>query len=523
MTSRHADVALVLESVGGVCALYAIEPGCRAAAHFDFAVELAHGGRILAEAHYALLRVMTHEDCARVFLFHTAPPQIIAEGARFLRLTDSDRQEARRRVPPPPPREEVPAAAWMPAADPAVLIVDDDADVEHVVGGVLEVLGRWVVAATVTSAVKVARERSFDVILCDAQRAFGLDGLLAKLPLEVASRVLVLAKPSEVANARWRLQGTERILTKPLEAWLLRERITRARGVNLLWASDLKKAVAVELPRRRLTDPPASAPFSVLLADVDHEVHDALRRILRKEARHMMRREPEEAVELALTTPFHVLVCSARAALHTRSFLHGIGREDPAGADRVLVVAPARDVPYVKHKLEQMCRKNTVLALPIDDTTVRREFFRDHPSLAARVAVAEVADANAPHLSRLRYRHLAALVVDDDQTTQILFAAARPHEDVDVALATSPMEAFEHVMSRPVDVLIVSATMRGDGGEPFYRVLWRLKPELKSRTVLVLASEAVPPSAPQSNPPRILERPLTRDAIGRMVEAFARR
>jgi methylmalonyl-CoA mutase cobalamin-binding subunit len=281
--------------------------------------------------------------------------------------------------------------------------------------------------------------------------------------------------------------------------------------------------VAVELPRRRLTDPPASAPFTVLLADVDHDVHDALRRIFRREARHMMRREPEEAVELALTTPFHVLVCSARAALRTRSFLDGIGREDPAGADRVLVVAPARDVPYVKHKLEQMRRKNTVLALPIDDTTLRREVFRDHPSLAARVAVAEVADAGAPHVSRVRYRRLAALVIDDDQTTQILFAAARPHEDVDVALATSAMEAFEHVMSRPVDVLIVSATMRGDGGEPFYRVLWRLKPELKSRTVLVLAPEAVPPSAPQSNPPRILERPLTRDAIGRTVEAFARR
>ncbi|HSO39003.1 MAG TPA: hypothetical protein VLT33_41020 [Labilithrix sp.] len=220
---------------------------------------------------------------------------------------------------------------------------------------------------------------------------------------------------------------------------------------------------------------------------------------------------------------FDFAVELAHGALRTRSFLDGIGREDPAGADRVLVVAPARDVPYVKHKLEQMRRKNTVLALPIDDTTLRREVFRDHPSLAARVAVAEVADANAPHVSRSRYRRLAALVVDDDQTTQILFAAARPHEDVDVALATSAMEAFEHVLSRPVDVLIVNATMRGDGGEPFYRVLWRLKPELKSRTVLVLAPEAVPPSAPQSNPPRILERPLTRDAIGRIVEAFARR
>ena len=64
--------------------------------------------------------------------------------------------------------------------------------------------------------------------------------------------------------------------------------------------------------------------------------------------------------------------------------------------------------------------------------------------------------------------------------------------------------------------------MRSDGGEPFYRVLWRLKPELKSRSGLVLAPDAVPRSAPPSKPPRILERPLTHEAIGRIVEAFDR-
>ncbi len=53
LTPRHADVAFVLEGVAGVNALYAITLGTRAAAHFDFAVELAHGGRVLAEAHYA--------------------------------------------------------------------------------------------------------------------------------------------------------------------------------------------------------------------------------------------------------------------------------------------------------------------------------------------------------------------------------------------------------------------------------------------------------------------------------------
>lgn len=114
-------------------------------------------------------------------------------------------------------------------------------------------------------------------------------------------------------------------------------------------------------------------------------------------------------------------------------------------------------------------------------------------------------------------------VVDDDQTTQILFAAAGPRDDADVALATTAMEAFEHVISRPVDLLLVSATMRGDGGEPFYRVLWRLRPELKQACVLVTPPEAVPPSVPRTHPPRMAERPLTREAIGRIVGAFAGR
>jgi CheY-like chemotaxis protein len=531
MTPRHADVAFVLEGVEGVRAVYAIDPGKRAAQHFDFAVEIAPGGRALALACCALLRVLTHEDCARVFLFHTTAPQIIAEAVRVLSLTSSDREAARRRVPPVPPAPAIvsPRAAADAAAvvsDPVVLVVGADAEVERVVTEVLVTPARSIVAATAAIGAEVAASRSFDLILCDARLAFGTEGLLAKLPLDVASRVLVLASSAEAANARWRLQGTARILRKPLEGWVLRERITRLGAVNLLWGPDLTRAVSADAPVRRLTTPPASAPFTVLLADVDHDVHDALRRIFRKDSRHMMRREPEEAVELALTMPFHLLVCSASAALRTRSFLDGIGREDPSGADRVLVVGPTRDVPYLKDKLERMGRKNTVLAIPIDDATLQREVFRDHPQLAARVAVADVADVDATvqatPLSRPRFRRLTALVVDDDRTTEILFAAAPPHESADIVLATSPMEAFEHVVSRPVDLLVVSATMRGDGGEPFYRVLWRLKPELKSRCVLVLAPDAVPPSGPRSTPSRIVERPLTREAIGRVVESFSR-
>ncbi len=80
------------------------------------------------------------------------------------------------------------------------------------------------------------------------------------------------------------------------------------------------------------------------------------------------------------------------------------------------------------------------------------------------------------------------------------------------------MEAFGHVVERPVDLLLVSATMRGDSGEPFYRVLWRLAPALKGRSVLVTSAAGEPASSSR----HVVERPLTRDVVARIVQSFAR-
>jgi hypothetical protein len=176
----------------------------------------------------------------------------------------------------------------------------------------------------------------------------------------------------------------------------------------------------------------------------------------------------------------------------------------------------------MKRVLGRMKRTSSLLELPIDEARLRRDIACKHPALAARAAVTEIADAEGPRAPRPRFRRLAVLVVDDEVTTAIAFSAASREELADVALATRPIEAFEHVVSRPVDVLIVSATMRSDGGEPFYRVLWRLKPELKRGTVLITAAGAVPSSTLRTSPPRVLARPLTRDALRRIVGAFER-
>jgi response regulator RpfG family c-di-GMP phosphodiesterase len=117
------------------------------------------------------------------------------------------------------------------------------------------------------------------------------------------------------------------------------------------------------------------------------------------------------------------------------------------------------------------------------------------------------------------FRRFTVLVVDDHWSTQIAFSAGIQHPKADVVLATTTITAFEQVTSRPIDLLVISASMVGDGGEPFYRVLWRLDADLKRRSVLIVAPEAIPTSAPRSSPPRTLERPVLRDGLIRLIDA----
>jgi len=200
-----------------------------------------------------------------------------------------------------------------------------------------------------------------------------------------------------------------------------------------------------------------------------------------------MRRDHEDAAATALSTRFHVIASSANAALCPRGFLDVVARSDRAGANRVLVFAPAHDVSYVKHKLAAMTRKNLVLAMPIDETSLRREILRAHPALAARLAVEEALEDNADPTKRLspEFGRPAVLIVDDDLTTATPAASGAP-DDADVtlvAMATRPTVgsgATERATARrgatpdarlhPADRPGIRARMRRSGG-PLRHVL----------------------------------------------------
>jgi CheY-like chemotaxis protein len=482
---------------------------------YDFAVEL-EAERFVPAAHYALLRVLDHADCARVRYIDPTQgwPSVLLEGASPLVLSPAEREAARLRVPV---RRRIARTPFVSREVPfTVLAVDVAADL---LSPLVREGATIVSRADVDDGVTAAFTMPISAIVCSRRAAKPPADFLGKLAREdpegAAAVIVVTRRRVDILRSDLRGAGHPNVVyALPTDDVLLVYRVMSG------WPK--ARLAAPAALRRRLAAPAVGEPLTVLLVDVEADVHETLRTVFREESRHVLVADPEEAAAIAFARPFHWIVVSAAAALHRKSFVEAVAREDAAGADRVVVVAPARDVPYVKHKLQDVGRSCRVLALPIDDTILRAEIFRDHPELVARLAAADL--ATPPTLDvPPAFRRLAVLVVDDDQTTELLSAAADPHDDADVTLATTPMEAFEHVLARPVDLLLASATMRGDGGEPFYRILWRLQPELKARTLLVAAADAVPPSVPSSRASRVVSRPLDRAAVARAVEACRQR
>jgi hypothetical protein len=336
------------------------------------------------------------------------------------------------------------------------------------------------------------------------------------LPFEQACRAFVLAHVDELADARWRIGDASRILMRPVSAMQLWRALVRTSGQNFA-------ATATELPEpapvaRKVVTPPIGAPLRVLLVDVEGEFDLAFGRMFGGEIEFVAKKSVDEATEYAFSNPISVIVCGEAAALAPRSFIDGIAREDEAAGKRIIVAANARDVLRVRGDLASRWRRNRVIALPLEDVSLRAAVLRSHPELALPAKLHD----GAPNLVRPAYRRIAALVIDDDMSTQILFSSGMSVDGANVALETTSIGAFEHVTSRPVDVLFVSASMRSDGGEPFYRTLWRMKPELKPRTVLIVAADAAPPSARDTKLPRILERPASRARIAEIIAAYRR-
>lgn len=497
----------MLEDVEGVRAVYSVVGG---RSPHDFVVELDNYIAMVA-AHYALLRVLTHEECERVRMLTPGSATGPGRGATRLTLDHGTREALRARIPPPPPRPILEPSRTRPSHG-HILVVDKDPSTATFVRDAFGLYFSHHSVANASEGLFLAQSSyAWCLMLVDYELAFGRTRLVKRVPPEHAQRVVVLADAEQIADARRQFGDWSGVLLRPLSRDGLYAALVRA------IARSAKASVAALPPepqRRPLTRsvvaPAPDAPIRVLLVGrVDGEFDVALGRILGREIEFVVKTDVDEAIAYAFSNPISVMISGPH-----RSFIDGVALEDDAAARRIIVAAPARDLFRVRDELALRSHHNRVVALPLEEESLRAALLDLHPDLAFPPK-----DAGAK-VMRPAYRRIAALVVDEDASTQILFSAGMSIDDTDVALETTSLAAFEHVLSRPVDVLFVSTSLRSDGGEPFYRSLWRMKPELKACTVLVTAPDTAPPSARDTKLPRILERPVSRARLAAIVAAF---
>jgi hypothetical protein len=207
MKAREADLALALEPLASVAAVYATEPHAGGAppTGYDFIVELRpYTGRTLADAHYAMRAVLSHEECGRVLLrdadAHPVPE--FAARAHKIVLDDDARRGALVRAET---RARLPASDSSQVEESArltALIVDAEEKGAH--SELAHLIAKVAPAARVDRAEDNARAfrrmavEWFDVVVWDATQALGdlvaIGSFVSQHPRETDGLVFVGSK-----------------------------------------------------------------------------------------------------------------------------------------------------------------------------------------------------------------------------------------------------------------------------------------------------------------------------------------
>ncbi|MCA9587863.1 MAG: hypothetical protein KC657_21215 [Myxococcales bacterium] len=365
LTPRLADIAFVLEDVPGVLEVYALGDS-----HFEVAVKVEQGGRAAARAHYALLRVLTHEECRSVMLFEVELPRGLGARATRLVLTASDREAARSRVPTSPPsfseEQDLPPSTWrrMRAGAPfSALLVDCHDDAYAATVTALGAGARRVLERDPSVAVRTALAGGFDLILCPARLAFGTHGFLRRVHAEdvvVASRVVLIAAPSErrlVLASLDALDAFNLCLSPPLDPPTL---LAFARSDCFV----LPFHIPV-LPPRGSTPAlvtPSTAPRRVLVIDEDVRTHGVVEAMRSAAFEATATDDPWVALDaLDASPPPHLVLCSAAMRMGRVALYRALWDAHPELKSRFVLVleedgtpesiAPSRERPLTSRPL----------------------------------------------------------------------------------------------------------------------------------------------------------------------------
>ena len=248
--------------------------------------------------------------------------------------------------------------------------------------------------------------------------------------------------------------------------------------------------------------------FRWMILDADPSVHAALEDAFGPASKPRIERDLASALTAAQREPQHLILCDARLAFGSDGLLPQLYATDREAARRVILVAHEGERELLLSNLDELGIWNSFLRRPVDAATLREVL--DTNAIVQQWALSTLPEG-APPPRRV-------LVVDDDPTTAMLLAATG--SELEVIVTTDEWEAVDHVTAEGLDLVVCSLALRTRGDKPFYRFLWNARPEIKRRFVFIARADAAPASS--SAAMAVVERPLTRDVILKLVDRFPR-
>lgn len=341
MTPRQQDVAFVLEGVPGVRDVHAVD---KAGVDLEFAVRLERGTAKLAAAHYALLRVLTREECSRILFFETQLPQGLTHAVTRLELSTAERNESRARVSERALEEPSPPKRVHAAAPFATLLMRCTSEVHRSVVTALGIAARRVSESDPRIGAARALAEVFDVLLCSARVAFGPLGFLQLLRAQdpfLVPRVILVAEPRERDLAVARLEEIGRYntcLATPVDPALILE-IARTGLVVLPWSIPVPRA-RESLAAQRAAK---SSPPRVLVVDDHVETRALATDSPRSDFEIDIAQDAWTALDYLAVEPPELILCSASLSVGATPMYRLLWGAYPELKARFMLVAPSQD------------------------------------------------------------------------------------------------------------------------------------------------------------------------------------
>ena len=262
------------------------------------------------------------------------------------------------------------------------------------------------------------------------------------------------------------------------------------------------------VPRLRAHD---RTDFRWLIVDADPAVPRALEGTFALAAAPVVEADPVAALALAFRERFDLVLCDARVAFGSGGLLTQLYGTDRELARRVILVAHAGERELLVTNLDQLNVWNSFLCRPVEPESLLEILETGSVVLQWSMPVAPVRGSTAAPVRRV-------LVVDDDPTTAMLLASTG--SELEVVVTSDEWEAVDRVTEHDLDLVVCSVTLRTRGDTPFYRFLWNARPDIKRRFVFIARADSGPASGPASG--SVVERPITRDLLTKLIDRFPR-